>query len=897
MNRKNPFDWMKSLAGHRVGPYVLDEYVGAGKIGFVYRAHLEEIVEVEHAVKLVPNPRSGWDNELKKVARLSTVSNVVHFHSIQTHQVTSGSDTAVVQYTVWDYVAPGRNLKDYLRVMRSCPASFLNAVVTTILRVLHACEGRGVHRHGDLHPGNILIGEQDNSHLDSSLNPTEPIYVSDFGYGATGGRLAPKDDYAGLAIIADAIITKIDWDSATASDRFFVTGCRDVLRKVSREQTMSERSTPLDILRALQEISSRSSRLASTPKIHAAQRQKRQTDASVGQFQISEMLGDDWELWKELFVARVPARSRILEKDITAVITGPRGCGKTMLFRRLSERLILECGPVDDIAQSFVGFYVNANDISDAFAFFPENPTLEQSARLICFLHLSIVADALSVHALALDNSAYGDSLTELLQEWFGQKPSGQPLVSNENPLSRYRTYIEQLKRGFVTAHGSPSFPGRTQFEQHNFLRELIPALRSRCGWLLDRMVFIFLDDYTTPRVSEPMQRVLNRVVFQRSSEFVFKVATEAATTFVAEDSSRKVLQDGDDYKLIDMGEESLFMSEREREAFLEDVFSRRLSRDLRVADSSRHLPALLGTLGMSKTAFARLLRSDLEKEVPQQQSQVQLRGAARKKALYCGYDVFTGLWSGDTRLMIQLMQDVIDAEVSQTGQSIVGGIVASETQDRVFRNRGGQWLDQQRRNMPTDPQRFDAVLRRYKEEHTEFALSGSSFGSHLKAIVEAFKTVARAELLGPVYVMIENGRKREVPRMAFRIEITDEFRLSDMAAEVYRDLIRYGIFMRDARGKSIRGAMVPRLYLRRLLLPYCVLPLSKRDSVSMSCDSFCKLLLAPDVFASEWKARSTGRSAAAQGQLTMHFDQGQGQEEPLTFDSMYDDTSEDGDQ
>jgi len=88
---------------------------------------------------------------------------------------------------------------------------------------------------------------------------------------------------------------------------------------------------------------------------------------------------------------------------------------------------------------------------------------------------------------------------------------------------------------------------------------------------------------------------------------------------------------------------------------------------------------------------------------------------------------------------------------------------------------------------------------------------------------------------------------------MAFRIEVTDEFRVEGLAAEVYKDLIRYGMFMRDARGKSVRGAFVPRLYLRRLLLPYATLALSKRDSVQMNCDWFCRLLLKPDRFKEEF--------------------------------------------
>jgi hypothetical protein len=437
------------------------------------------------------------------------------------------------------------------------------------------------------------------------------------------------------------------------------------------------------------------------------------------------------------------------------------------------------------------------------------------------------------------------------------------------------------------------NFPGREQFERHSFLRELIPELRTRCDWLFDKIVFVFLDDYTTPRVSVQMQRVLNRVIFQRSSEFVFKIATEAATTFVAEDSSGKLLQDGDDYRLIDMGEESLFMSESERQSFLNDIFSKRMARDPRLGDEVRTLPTLLGSLGMSKTAFARLLRSESSENPAAFQHQSQLRGAAKKKALYCGQDVFTALWSGDTRLMIQLMQDVVDAEITRSTPQFMSITVSGETQDRVFRNRGGQWLEQQRRNLPTDQKQFDQSVEEHIKDHPEFSLSGSSFGSHLKAIVEAFKTAARAELLGSTYVMIENGRKREVPRMAFRIEITDEFRLSEMAAVIYRDLIRYGIFMRDARGKSIRGAMVPRLYLRRLLLPYCVLPLSKRDSVSMSCEWFIKLLLEPDRFAVEWLSHRSNRGSRQDSQLTMKFLTETNDESSNPAESQYDDLSD----
>ena len=128
------------------------------------------------------------------------------------------------------------------------------------------------------------------------------------------------------------------------------------------------------------------------------------------------------------------------------------------------------------------------------------------------------------------------------------------------------------------------------------------------------RAILLFVDDYSTPRVSESMQRVLNRLFLQRSQEFLAKVATEAWSTFVPEDSSGKNLQDGDDYQLVDIGEESLFLPDHERLAFLQDIFSRRLESD-RVPQGKASLGALLGRLNLSKTEFARQLRVNLREK------------------------------------------------------------------------------------------------------------------------------------------------------------------------------------------------------------------------------------------------------------------------------------------
>ena len=879
--------WLSTVEKTVVRDYELVHYCGAGRVGYVYRARLRNFPTVEYAVKLIPDPEPDWDKEITKVAVLSQVPNVVHFHTLGSELITHGENRAQVLYTVWEYI-DGENLKDYLKTHPKNPISFYSALITTILRVLHNCHELKVPRHGDLHAGNILIGRAKGL-VDDKLRPVAPIYVADFGYGTTGGRPQPSDDYVGLRTIANLIIKHLDRSSANMTDRQMLSGINEVLNKVLQEKSFADRVPALEILRALQDIEQNAGlRIASTGETGGVGGSgEGTTDGSgrmtVGQFQVAEMLGDHWDLWKSLFVQSVPARSRILERDITTLVTGPRGCGKTMLFRRLSERLMIECGPLKGAKWSteFVGLYVNANDFADAFSRFSDKPSSEEAARLYAYLHLSILADALAVESIHCRKHKRQSqpALLAALEHWLGGTAPSKPLVSFESPLERYRAVLELHKQKF-TRSSSVDFPGVLEFAQHTFLMQLIGALRGACPWFGQRSVFVFIDDYTTPRVSASMQRVLNRALFQRTSEFVIKIATEAATTFVAEDSTGKVLQDGDDYKLIDMGEESLFMSEEERLSFLNEVFKRRLEKDARIPSGMRSLPALLGNLGLSKTAFARILRAERVNRLDSEH-EFRLRGAAKRKALYHGADVFACLWSGDTRLMIQLVQDLVDDwPLSQQLP------IAAELQDRAFRNRGGNWLDVQGRNQPTDSRRFEELAATDRE----FSLTGGSFGSHLKAIVEAFAAAARLELIGPVYEEKKNGKIRTVPRMAFRIEINDEFRVEGLAAEIYKDLIRYGIFMRDARGKSVRGAMVPRLYLRRLLLPYCVLPLSKRDSVPLTCEWFRKLLMFPDKFASEWPEQRKAAQAGDTRQLGIFpaaTDIGSGE-----IDPRYDDLS-----
>ena len=215
-------------------------------------------------------------------------------------------------------------------------------------------------------------------------------------------------------------------------------------------------------------------------------------------------------------------------------------------------------------------------------------------------------------------------------------------MAEGEDRLERYRTILEQVKWKFPLPETSnDSFPGHDEMSQHRWLPHFIHQVRRCCTWIADRYVLIFIDDYSIPRVSDAMQRVLNRLFLQRSSEFLAKIATEASSTFVTEDSSGKNLQDGDDYQLVDMGEEALFLPDVERLSFLNELFSRRLQFDPRIPEGQTSLNSLLSRSPLSKTEFARRLRdlpsSQKLSHQPKVNAASQRRGRSRRQVNYFG--------------------------------------------------------------------------------------------------------------------------------------------------------------------------------------------------------------------------------------------------------------------
>ena len=125
--------------------------------------------------------------------------------------------------------------------------------------------------------------------------------------------------------------------------------------------------------------------------------------------------------------------------------------------------------------------------------------------------------------------------------------------------------------------------------------------------------------------------------------------------------------------------------------------------------------------------------------------------------------------------------------------------------------------------------------------------------GTQLVDVVTAFGNVAHS------YLKFRDSKNEQglPPHQATRIEPYEPLALSDEAEKIYDELLRYSVFIEDVRGKSRRGKVVPRLYLRRFLVPYFNLTFSTRDSVEINPSDFEEFLLRPAQFEDRFRLKN----------------------------------------
>lgn len=764
------------------------------------------------AVKIIPESNlekdlSGkpiWKQQIEKpnALRSATVVKVDQILIWPDVPVRDSDSVAPCVVLVSEFIS-GPNLAEFIKKRRQeITISFIVSWLKTMLDLFYEMKFRNV-KHGDLHPGNILVEDQSAFRL----NPTKFVFrVTDFGVGDSESEPRFRDDYLQLGDILNSLLKCIDYAKCNGREKYTFQVLRDhfLARHLMETNPTIDylAQNPEGLLEKLNEIDADYQKSI----LHASTKLLTPFD-----YLSCEQIGEASSLLKALYSERFLGLGEIEARN-NLIVTGPRGCGKSTVFRSLSldHRIRINEDKPEDI--KYLGVYYRCDDLNFGFPRYklPDRkeaydiPTHFVTATLL--LKLLEVVREWGTKYFEADFVDAEPVVVERIWAAIKIEPPGTP------DALTFRAVIGKLSKERMRAAEK-----QLHSHDHNHPMERlfgVETLQSVCHLLLERLpfledrpVYFLIDDYSSPKVTRELQSNLNRIFMQRASVCFFKLSTESPVSFEKSDIDEKTYVESREYSLLNLGLTYLHADNTHKLAFIEDIFSRRL------AHSATKLPAstLAELVGQkrsdSQNEIAEIIRSD-------------------KKYQYAGLETLGRLCSGDIHYVIRLVGQMV--HISGGAEALKGkenAIPISESiQNKAIREEAGSFLKSLR--------------------------SVPRCGEKLVSIVEAFGIVAYSHLR---YIDSTNEESKP-PKQATRIEPFEEFALSESAKLLYDELLRYSVFIEDFRGKSRRGKIVPRLYIRRFLIPYFNLTFSMRDSIELEPEDFERFLMDPNDFESRMK-------------------------------------------
>ena len=547
-------------------------------------------------------------------------------------------------------LAEGKTLTEYLAGSMKLKAQTVAQIGIDLFRIICELEQREIN-HNDLRADNIIIKELGESRRAEALDAGIRAMVVDLGSVADNSisnETQPRlGDIHWVASHLEDLAQSLINDPEQASDLDYrLASLLDERAHLLSPDVMNQRRPSTD--ECIRDIWEAFHQTFSPWQEHL--KLKRFDDAYNAQtlepWFVPLLIVDPENQWQARMSALGPQ-----------VITGMRGCGKTMLLRSLQlharatkeERENTEQVVQRLMEDKFVGLYVSCTRLLDYSGANSEELNEPYPRLLVAYaLEASRAVRHLKDLSSELVNPQWYRELGRAVGDYL-ETPRDLANVGSEFELERRLIEIQvSLTRGRETlalkSHPSIAFP------------HLALAITKCSSLWTGHSIFFLLDDVSTRYINEKqIQELLSKLLFQRP-ECAFKLTTEAQTleTILRSPGEIEKARLGRDYDVFDLGAEVYqkvkIGRSRGGTAFIESILSRRAKYYPNHPQATSSM--VLGDAPLSLIA-ERIVSSSEGSKLKKESSRV-------KKAVYHGITALAGVCVGDIGDVISIYELIL---------------------------------------------------------------------------------------------------------------------------------------------------------------------------------------------------------------------------------------------
>ncbi|MBI5898669.1 MAG: hypothetical protein HZB40_05545 [Rhodocyclales bacterium] len=507
---------------NEIGGYRILRSLGRGFYGVTYVAERGSL-RTKCVLKITPVGlysffKKSFEDECALHVKIAEgASHIIGIREAFDADVTfSDSDATTLRCHVaeLDYV-DGALLKDYLTGARPAGAATIGQIAIDLLRLRSELEQKELN-HNDLHAENLIVEvlRADSRRGDSALDDSIRVKAIDLGSVADASKSdSQKERFGDLSWIAmhiDALLDRFLANPDTIPDRDnrIALALQSVIHGLSASPENHRVPDTSDLIEQIRESFYRATqpwRPWRTPL----------TLRNFGEHYNAQTL-DSWNA-PSLLVDPDGSWMREVAKPGPQIVTGMRGCGKTLLLRSLEFHARAAQISLDEPAATtldrlrsdrFVGLFVWAQRLLDL----KEHSLLRIEHRLTrLFIHFGLQAVRALFHLRDIDKSAVAPGAHEHLAKGIGDYLEGADNLAASASLDDLERRVERLAVAITRKHDAFVVRG-TPADVFSHLAEQI----RRCAevWQ-DSTVLFLLDDVSTRYLDlEKVESVLSSLLF-----------------------------------------------------------------------------------------------------------------------------------------------------------------------------------------------------------------------------------------------------------------------------------------------------------------------------------------------------------------------------------------------